>query len=171
MALLVVSSETTLTDVSDASGISPNPHTHDHGRLQNQNDDELNSKIDIQNILIETEKNLQIIIKINNITFDKLVNELQLSLLKQLKQALNQLKINASNEIDSNNNSNNNTNNKNEEKQGQMVEYHERKSQTDNLNVTFSSILDVDSATVVSTATAFTGITKVTGVSSIAPPI
>ena len=154
----------TLTDVSDVSDMS---HVkQDENKTENEtNGDELNnnSDNDIQKILIETEKNLEKIIKINSTTFDKLVNQFQLSLLKQLKHSLEKLKIDNSN----------NTNSENESKDMEMIEYNEHKSNTDNLNVNYNatdgSILgDADNLTVVSGATGITGVTGFTGVSSIA---
>ena len=96
MSLLVPSSETILTDVSDVCDIY---HENNDDKLKN------NCSNDIEQLLIETEKNLKKIMKIKNPTFDKLMNQLELSLLKQLKHALEKLKI------DNNNNNNSNDNN------------------------------------------------------------
>ena len=158
---------TDVSDTSDASDINQNQTRKGNSENQSQSDNFCNdgSNSKIKKILIETEKNLETITKIiDSETFDKLVNQLELSLLKQLKQALKQLKINESTLMDNNSNINNEN-----EKQTDMNEYYEHKSNTYNLNINDSSVLgDGDNATVISVATDLTG---VTGVSSIAAPI
>ena len=66
MALLVAPSDTQLTDVSE-----PNDSEHDES-------------LSIKQIMVDTEKNLHTLIRIDNSTFDRFVDELELKLLKQL---------------------------------------------------------------------------------------
>ena len=87
-------------------------------------------------------------------TFDhnKLANQLQLSLLKQLKQSLEKSQMD------------NNNINKDQEKQMKMIEYHEHKSNKYNLivTVTHGIILgDGDNLTAVGGATDFTGVLSI----------
>ena len=116
--------------------------------------------INIQNLLIQTEKNMQTIMKINYETFNIL------SLFEQLKQSLKKLTMD----------NNNYTNNQDEAKQMEKMEYHEYKPSTNNLNVNvihggINILGDDDNLTVVSGVTDITGITGFTSVSSMAAPL
>ena len=140
MSLLVPLSETTFTDACDASDINQNNENKRENEKNINNNDELNSNCDngdIQKILIETEKNLEKIIKLNSETFDKFMNQSQLSWFNQSSE---KLKMN-----------DNNNNNNNSSPEIAIMEYKEDKSNTFNVKVkvTHGSILgDGDSSSV-----------------------
>ena len=72
MSLAVPQSAPGLTDVSDVND-------SDHDEISDYNDN-------VSQIMIQTEKYLNILAQLDNDTFDLLVDQLQLSLLKKLKQ-------------------------------------------------------------------------------------
>ena len=158
MSILIVPSETSLVDHDAFEANETQPQQHESQS--------------IKEILVETEKNLEILIKVDTATIDKLVNELQLSLLKKLKQALEQLANGSINSDDGHG-----FNEKNNEKE--MVGYHEHKwnGSADLSNTLSNTLAGGDTVSVASGATILTGITKatdvtgITGVSSIAPPL
>ena len=91
-------------------------YTSDH----NENEDTKHQILPITQVMIDTERNLRKIAKLKNTTFDRLVNELQLPLLKQLQPALRQVTI-IIQDIGDIDNTNKNDHNTEEKTQVQVV--------------------------------------------------
>ena len=166
MSLLIPPSDTVLTDASDGN---ESDYSHTQGTH--------NDMDKIRQIMIQTEGNLKILLNVDDDTFDRLINQLQLDLLRQMKQAIQALKQQPqSTKIDKNNNIDNkspftiaiaNTTS--------MEETDDQPGPNTLLNVnTLIGNVDHDAVSIVSGVTGvtgITGITGITGVSSIAPSI